>query len=616
MKSNFVISAHQDAWLPGAKKLFAADPYIAHVLEREGRISEYEEIQVALALRMTREEFQRDHEFVDSKYRQYIPILSRRFDELHGTSHGERFWQKALSLAILRHMSLCYDLFQACEANFNPILHDCRVLDEASYFIPLDFDDHRRIFQNTDFGQEQLFSVYCGLFYPGQFVPWQGNAPSPSLGVPASSIDTESVSTQLKSLWRRLTLRRVVRRLWHTLRRGTSWLRRILWARNPRVGIMNAYFSAEHMSRLMTESRGRIQIVPLPEMPTSTTSPLWELRKKLAREEPNFDRFDKFVFACLLHGMPKIFVEDFPRVYKHLNLHFDNYKNLRWVVCEAWIGHTLPSLALAILRQRGVKHIYNEHNYLSCFFVGNSLKYLAPMVDEFVTLGWEDKSIPNLVRGASLFQWVEKNSECEKVHEILFILGLPQTHVPEISAAYGDSGAFGALRYFDMNQRFLAGLGEETLSKTYIRSYPSWKIPDWLTWDQSFALAAYLNKVKAYDDVSISGRLLMQQSRLVVVNYLSTAYLESIIADIPTVFFWNRDTNLFAEKYLGAFDALIEAGICQINPEHAADFINRIKDNPEGWWHSAAVQKSRKAFLSAYIGTPEVMIQHLLAKAN
>jgi len=603
-KSNFVITTLKSAWIPDAKRLFAADPYIAHVLEREGRLSEYEDIQVARAPRMTREEFQRDHEFVDRKHSQYISILVRRLDELHGTSYGEYFWRKALSLAILRHVSLCYDLFQSCEANFNPVLHDCRVLDEDSYFIPVDFDDHRRIFQNTNFGQEQLFSVYCGLFYPGQFVPWHGNAPSPS------------PEPKSKGWWRRFTLRRVVRRLLHTLRRGASWLRRTMWARSPRVGIMDAYFSAEHMSRLMCESRGRIQNVPLPELPPSTTTPQWEVRKRLVCAEPNFDHFDKFVFACLLHGMPKIFVEDFQQIYARVNLYFDNYKSLRWVVCEAWIGHTLPSLALAILRQRGVKHIYNEHNYLSYFFVGSNLKYLVPLVDEFVTLGWEDPSMPNLVRGASLFQWVEKGKSCDKEHEILFVLGLPITHVPEINAAYGDSGAYRALSYFDMNQRFLAGLGEETLSKLYVRSYPSWKIRDWLTWDQSFALAAYLKKVKAYDDVTTSGRLLMQQSRLVVVNYLSTAYLESIIADIPTVFIWNKDTNLFTEKYMGVFDALIETGICQTNPEKAADFINRIKDNPEEWWHSTAVQKSRKAFLDENIGNPEVMIQYLLAKSS
>ena len=312
-----------------------------------------------------------------------------------------------------------------------------------------------------------------------------------------------------------------------------------------------------------------------------------------------------------------MFVEDFPQVYTRLNLHFNRYSDLRWVVCEWWIGQTHSALALAVLQQRDIKHIYNEHNYLSHFFVGSNLKYLSPLVDEFVSLGWEESSIPNLIRGASLYPWIEKDDENVKEHDILLVLGLPLTHVPEINAAYGDSGAYRALEYFDMNQRFLARLGEETLSKLYIRSYPLKLTREWLTWDQSIALAPYLSKVKAYDEDSpISARSLVQRSRLVIVNYLSTAYLESIIADIPTVFIWNKDTYLLTENHAGFFDALIEAGICQTNPEEAADFVNRIIDKPEGWWHSSEVQKGRESFLKANIGDPEVMIQHLLAKAN
>lgn len=600
MKSNFVVSAYQDVWLQNAKRLFAVDPYIAHVLEREECFADYDEVLVAPPSRATREEFLRDHEFVDRKFHQYSDILAHRLDKLHGSSHGVHFWRKAFSLSILRHVSLCYDLFKACETYLNPMFHDCRVLDQESYRIPVDFDEHRQMFQNTDFGQEQLFSVYCGLFYPGHFATMKS-------GVPFPCADVCAAPQKSKNLWQRLTQGQILRRI------GL----RILCVRSPYVGVMETCFSPEHMDRLVFESWGRIQPIPLYEMPLSVSSPQWELREKLIQDEPDFDRFDKFAFACLKHGMPKNFVEDFSNAYTQLNLHFNRYPDLRWVVCEWWIGQALSSLALAVLQQRGVKHIYNEHNYLSYFFVGSNLKYLAPLVDEFVSLGWEDSSIPNLVRGASLYHWIEKDAECAKEHEILFVLGLPLTHVPEINAAYGDSGAYRALEYFDMNQRFLARLGEETLSKLYIRSYPLKLMREWLVWDQSIALAPYLSTVKVYDDnSSVSARSLMQRSRLVIVNYLSTAYLESIIADIPTVFFWNKDTNLFTEKYMGVFDALIETGVCQTNPEDAADFVNRIKDHPEEWWHSTAVQKSRKAFLNANIGEPEVMIQHLLAKAH
>lgn len=606
MKSNFVVSTYRDIWLPNAKRLFAVDPYIAHVLEREKCFAEYDEVQVAPPSRATREEFLRDHEFVDRKFHQYSDILAHRLDKLHGSSHGVHFWRKAFSLSILRHVSLCYDLFKPCETYLNPMLHDCRVLDQESYRTPVDFDEHRQMFQNTDLGQEQLFSVYCGLFHPGQFASWRRSTPSPKP-------NTKSLRPPSRGLWQQLNPRRVAHKVVGRFLRTLRTLR----TRSPKVGIIDCSFSPEHRDRLVAESAGRIQTIPLPTMPLSGSAPQWRLRDQLVQDEPGFDRFDKFVFACLRHGMPKMFVEDFPHVYARLNSHFNRYPDLRWVVCEWWIGQTHSALALAVLQQRDVKHIYNEHNYLSHFFVGSNLKYLAPLVDEFVSLGWEDSSIPNLIRGASLYPWIEKGDESVKEHDILFVSAPALMHMPEINTCYGESGAYRAIAFIDMNQRFLARLGEETLSKLYIRSYPLRLMREWLIWDQSVTLAPYLNTVKVYDDDSpISARSLMQRSRLVIVNYLSTAYLESIIANIPSIVIWNQDTYLLTEKYMGVFDALIEAGICQTNPDDAADFVNRIKDNPERWWHSSEVQRGRAAFLNANIGNPEVMIQHLLAKAN
>ena len=582
-------------WVTNAKHLFLADPYFYHLLEKNDELRNYETIQVAKSQRATMQEFLRDHEFVDDKFRKYTHLLASRLNKAHGLAYDELFWRKALSLSLLRHVTFCYNLFQACETNFSPYLHDCNILAPTSYYIPEDFDEHRRVFQHTDLGQEQLFSVYCGLFYSGQFKLRQVN---PTLPAPIVT-QTERHSGR----WRRITPRKLARRF--------------MCFRDPTVGILNAFFSLENLDRLLFQSKGRIQTVTLPAIPASTSVIRWDMREQLVCEEPDFDRFDRFVFACLLHGLPKIFVEDFKLVCDQLNNHFNRYKSLRWIVSEAWIGHNLSALALAILQQRDVKHIYNEHNYLSYFFLGTNLKYLAPLVDEFVSLGWEDSSTPNLVRGASLFQWVDKEAVRDKEHEILFVLSVPIMYVPEINAAYGESGAYCAQKYLDMNQRFLGRLGEETLGKIYVRSYPLRVMRDWLTWDQAFVLAPYLSKVKVYDDNSaISGQSLIQRSRLVIANYLSTTYLESIIANVPTIFILNKDAYLLTEKYMEFFDALIDVGVCQTNPEEAADFVNRIKDDPEQWWGSSPVQNARAVFLNANIGNPEIMIQHLLEKAN
>jgi putative transferase (TIGR04331 family) len=215
MKANFLVSAHPQARISGARRLFVTDPYVTHILEKDGELPRYEEVGTAPAIRTTREAFLRDHEFVDRKFHQYVPIVSQRLSEVHGTRYDPKFWRKALSLALLRHITLCYDLFRYCETYLHPEQHDCHVLSERAHFIPRDFNEHRRFFEHSDFGQEQLFSIYCRLFHPGRFEEWDAqhewppgpsprHTPGPGLGH-----------------WLALLPRRVARRQ----RRSTKWQR-------------------------------------------------------------------------------------------------------------------------------------------------------------------------------------------------------------------------------------------------------------------------------------------------------------------------------------------------------------------------------------------------------
>jgi putative transferase (TIGR04331 family) len=612
MKANFVVSAYRPIWLSGARRLFAIDAYIPHVLEREGRISPDVEIQVAPLTRSTRAEFESDHAFVDQKFRRYAELMIARFDEAHGTQYGGEFWRKAMSLALMRHVTFCYDLFKACETYLDPELHEAQVLDSLAFRTPNDFEEHRQIFQNTELGQEQLFSVYCNLFHTGLFPAWMPPAPETEETKP---IDRAEAGARSGGLLSRLARRflRMVSNPSQILQKGLEGL---LGLRDPRLAVIECSFAPSRLRELRLKSMGRIQPLALPSMQFSTAALDWQLRNQLVREESDFDRFDTFVFACLRHSLPRIFVEDFKKAYATLDQYSGRFRKLSWVVCEWWISNTWSSLALAVLKQKGIKHIYNEHNYLSYFFVGNNLKYIAPIVDEFVTMGWTDSSTPNLVRGSSLFPWCHESGAEVKEHDILLVCGLPLAHVPEVTSAYGDSGAYRAVEYFDMNSRFLMRLGDETLAKVCIRSYPAAWIRNWLTWDQKFALAAYVKKAKTYDDSSRSGRELMRRSRLIVVNYLSTSYLESIIADIPTIVLWNQRTNLFTTQYSYAFDSLIESEICHTDPEKAADFINKVKADPQLWWQSQKVREGRQMFLDANVGKPEVMIKYLLNKAH
>ena len=251
-------------------------------------------------------------------------------------------------------------------------------------------------------------------------------------------------------------------------------------------------------------------------------------------------------------------------------------------------------------------------------FLGNNNKYIYPIVDTFLSLGWFDRIIPNLVRGGSLYEWVYPMKQ-KKKYEILLIDGLAMTKPPEFNSAYGDSGPAFANRFLAFNESFLSNLNDETLRKITFKTYPikEWKVasirPYMASYDYNESeLKPYIRKFKSVKDRPLNSKLLIAQSRLVVINYLSTSYIEALLADVPTIILWNRENYLLDPEYADFYEPLVNAGICQTNAKEAADFVKKVSVCPENWWSQPNVQIARRNFIEKNLGSPELSKKYLL----
>lgn len=603
MKINFVVSVFNKVWIEGCKKLFATDAYIPHFLERSGTLDNYEEVGLLASPRSTREKLIADHNFVDQKYQKYLVILAERLNKIHGTDYDVFFWQKSLSLSLIRNITFIYDMFQRCESSFDPEIHNCKILSEASYYIPCDFNDHRNFFQSTAFGQEQMFSIYINKFYHREFDQIDANFVWPV--IPTSKSANWFIFYFRK--FSRITPAKILIKL----------IRGFYKFRTPRIAVLDSYFSPTNLFDLIFKSKGEIQQFFIeaefewdPQLDMAN-------REVLSMGNKDFDKFDNYFFTSLKYCFPKIFIEDFSSVYNYYLEYFSRVKKLEYVVNESWIGNNYSSIAVAILQQHGAKHICNEHNYLSHHFLCNNNKYLIPLTDKYLTLGWFRESYPNLVKGGSLFEWVI-DKKYKKEYEILYVNGPPAIKVPEMSAAYGHFGCYNAAVHTKFIRSFFGTLSTETLNTCVFRGYPvngfaiSYLEPQMIMYDQDFLYGEFLKHFKLVDYTSSSAKVLIQKSRLIIIDYLSTSYLESMFADIPTIFFWNEAAYPLEDGYQNFYEPLISVGICQTDPLHAAAFVESIKANPEEWWNKESVQEARKQFLSCNFGDKNILKNYIL----
>ena len=92
----------------------------------------------------------------------------------------------------------------------------------------------------------------------------------------------------------------------------------------------------------------------------------------------------------------------------------------------------------------------------------------------------------------------------------------------------------------------------------------------------------------------------IQLSSLVISTYNGATYLETMCLNKPTVFFWNPENWELRESSTSDYDELMDVGIFHTSPQSAAEFVNKIYSDIEGWWFSEKVQIAREKFCKKY----------------
>lgn len=612
-KQNFIISNNRNLWIENSADLFIVEPYIYHILEQNKELHKYDKITVAPFRRQSCADLIYDSNYIDRKYEKYVPILAERLNHIHGLKHSKSFWKKSLSLAFVRYIITFHDIFTKCESYFNQNEHMCNILSKESYYVPLDFEDYRKWFQGSNYGAEQLLSIYMNLFYPGNFSEIYSNYDR-KLGTNSVNQKSQRLSKKKSGILfgniKSISFRDFLNKLY--LLSGIPMYRIERANKKIKLGIMECYFSMEKLNELIVKSHGRINLL---EWRTSWNyedkKKLWDKRLLLAQYENDFDNFDKFFFSSIPYCFPRVFVEHYNEIKNSYKMQFKKYPKLNYVISEGWISNTYVSIFLALLQEQHIKHITNEHNGIMHPYAGSYISHVIDMSDIFVTLGWSDPKIPKLVKGASLYPFNSNKEYKKKIYTILYIASPAIVKMSHYLSAWGQEEE-NATKHLKFVETFFNNLDYTTLQKITYRSYPNKYIESFLAYNKEYILRYYLERIQSFADTSESSKDQMKQSKLVIVDYLSTSYLESLSMNIPTVFFWNADTYYLNDEYSDFFDPLVDAKICQTDPLEAARFVESIADEPEKWWFSEEVQKGRNEFLNRNLGKPEDMIKYLL----
>ena len=562
-------------------------------LLRCNNIDEIDEIYIKDFNVVNKEDLINSWYYVEKKHDLYISVLVKRLNVIHKKNHSLEFWKRSFSQGLLRQITFLHQVFDLLEKKFKSDCFDFSTLSTSSFIIPADFEEQRN-FLGSLHGQEQLFSLYIDCFYP--------------------KLIRDRFTICLKKNSKTL-LKNSIKKWVCNL---TNFLKSCLKnygvdKSKSKVLLLGCYFGKHHVYNLIKKSQSKI--VDLSSIIYSKKFVRnYSIRAKLSKLPAGADRFDEFFFSSLNYLFPEVFLEGFKYNLSYSKNLLSQYPKLRYIVSEAWLSHTKINLFRAYAYEvKCVKTYYNEHNCIFHPFVGNFVDFQSRNIDKYLTFGWsnpEDKFSST----SSLFPFsIRKKKQIDDL-DILYVSNPAEFFFPTYTSSYSNWG-YGSILHLKFVKSFFQFLPQNIKHKISYRSYPTDYQIAGLKLNKEKLLADYLKGVKFVSSFKFKGETCKEQmlsSKLVIVDFLSTSYLESLHMNIPTICFWDPESMSLKPEYSDFFDDLISAKIIHTNPVKAAKHLENVYNNPQTWWLSKEVQNLKDRWLERNFGKPDVLINYLL----
>ena len=522
-----------------------------------------------------------------------MTIISKKLNKINSENKNELYWERILGFYLLQHIHFTEEFYNII-SKIKPEKYYFQIVDLKSLNIPNNLDEIRKVSQFNGIGIEVLMAFYFKNSKLKKFTLINSES--------QFKISKPSFIDRLKTLNFNKGLFYISKKIY----KNFPFLFRKKYKQSIVIGL-EVFFEDSFFQRLNKISNSKIAF---PEFKIPTYIKNINNKNRDFFKSQNENNYESFFLGTLSYFIPLSLYENFKFRKKYCEKYLNNFPNIKYILNESLSEST--SLLISCASERNIKHVYNEHNWLQHFFIGNIIWLIKRRTDIFYSLGWKDNFDNKIIPSGSLYKWKNKKITNKSI-DILFISGLSLFNKAIHCSSYGESGIkTNPSIFFKMNKLFFSSLNKNTLNKIYYRGYPN---PS-SQFGNYFYSDSYLNKFKNHFkaiDYSLknSGTDLISKSKLVVINYVSTPWLQSLISDVPTIIIVNLNGYFLVESEKNYFKILSDAKIVHYCPISAAKFINMIHNNPERWWLSENTQFALKMFLNKNMGNPIALIKHL-----
>lgn len=251
---------------------------------------------------------------------------------------------------------------------------------------------------------------------------------------------------------------------------------------------------------------------------------------------------------------------------------------------------------IALMAENGSKIVSTQHGGYDygtgkIYHVTKETEYTN---DYFITWGWKEQGNHkgNLIDLPSPLLTKFDGKHRKKNENLIFVGTLVRLHSFRLSTP----SPMQQLIYLKSKKEFLLGLKEQVLRLVYYRPFP----PQPGTLDD---LIYCKNIIHGLNICKGNFHKQILKCKLLVLDHPGTTLNIAMAANIPIIGFWKSQHWPMCKQASPFFDALEDADVLFQTGQDAAQKVNQIWDDVQGWWDQKLVQEARKDWCYQYART-------------
>lgn len=527
---------------------------------------EYQIIQSPLK---SNQEFYNAYCYVSNLYERILPLLGEKLNFIHGTSHSNRYWRIVIGPWLFQYIHVLYDRYTSLRV----------ALDQYSNFttIGLSEDDYITPSNALDFTNLVCDDPYNLQLYTRILSVLGKDFPRKNLKVITSPVLNPG----------KRKLRKLLGSFYNTIFK-------VVQNNSCPIVIKQAYFSRFIELQLFFKTGGKIwqdrNKIELPLFPFNQ-----QMRLKLSDLQLKDCEFEKLLIDMLFFDIPKSYIEGFLFISNEIDRYYP-HKPIAIFSAEAWYFEEVFKQWAAACAEKGTVLFGIQHgaNYGSVACLPCEIHEVS-ITDVFYSWGWEKTDLVSRVLPLPATRLMGRkvmgaNNQKEGIL-------LATNCMPRYLYRFQNFKNYDNDEYFSWQQRFAAALSSENRSKMrvrlYIQDYGSDCIQRWKDYYPEVPLENW--------DIYFLESL--ENCRLHVSDHLASTFIDALVANKPTILFWNHQVFEVRPEAQPYYDELRYAGILYNTPEAAATAVNFFYTDVETWWNDPNLQVIRKKFCNIFAKT-------------